>query len=165
MQLNISKRFIKAGTIIEVTWDAQEGTNPRLVLETGTRQSTLSVPASGSKRFRLKGVQGKHRVTLFADVNGREKTISRRIFVFGKTKETDDFEYVDRGDSSPLNRWNNSVSNWWRSYTPEKKRLYILLICLMGIHLLGSIPSVAFISEILYYVLIFWLFWQVVKRD
>lgn len=165
MRLNISKRFIKAGNIIEVTWDTQEGNNPRLVLETGSRQSTLNVPPSGSKRFRLKGAQGKHRVILLADVNGKEKTLSKRIFVFGKAKETDDFEYVDRGDASPLNRWNQGISNWWNSYTPEKKRLYILLLCLMGIHLLSRIPSVVFISEILYYILIFWLFWQVVKKD
>lgn len=165
MQLNISSRFVKAGSIIEVSWDSQEGTNPRLVLQTGERQSTLGVPSSGSKRFRLKGAKGKHCVMLIAEVNGKDKSISKRIFVFGKAKDTDEFEYVDRGDSSPLNRWNNSVGNWWNSYTPEKKRLYIILICLMGIHLLGSFPNLIIVSDILYYILIFWLFWQVVKKD
>ncbi len=165
MQLNISKRIVKAGDIVDVTWDAQEGTNPRLILETGNRQSTLSVPAAGSKRFRLKGSKGRHSITLITDRNGREKSLSRRIFVYGKAPETDEFEYVDRGDASPLNRWNNAVRNWWAGYTPERKRLYILLISLLAIHSLGSIPSLSTIAEVAYYVLIFWLFWQVVKRD
>lgn len=164
MRLNVSKRIIKAGEILEVTWDCEECTDPHLILQTGNRESVLSVPPSGTKRFRMKGSVGKHSVGLRCNLYGKEKTTKKRILVYGKVKDTDEFEYVDRGDASPMSRWNQGIQNWWASYTPEKKRLYILLLLLLAIHMLSSIPSFAFLSNIIFYVTIFWLFWQVVKK-
>ena len=165
MRLNISNRIVKAGNIIEVSWDSEEGNNPRLVLETGVHQSVLSVPESGTKRFRLKGSKGKHCVKLYANVYGKEKCVSKRIFVYGKAMDTDEFEYVDRGTTSPLSRWNNYFHNWWNGFTPEKKRLYMILLSLLVIHSAGTVQGFAVFSEVGYYVLVFWLFWQVVKRN
>lgn len=164
MRLEISKRIIKAGDILEVKWNSEEGTAPRLILQTGGREVSLAVPESGSKRFRMKKSKGNHSVALVTDVYGKEKKIKKRILVYGQAQETDEFEYVDRGDASPINQMNNRISMWWKSYSPEKKRLYILLLLLLCHHALGSFPSTAALAEVLYYVLIFWLFWQVVKR-
>lgn len=164
MRLNIDKRFVKAGTVIEVSWNAEEGNLPRLVLQSGQRETSLAVPLSGTKRFKMKGNKGKHCVKLVTNIYGKEKTISKRIFVYGNAEETDEFEYIDHGDASTMNQWKASCSRWWNSYTPEKKRLYILLLLLLTSNIIRSIPSLSFLSDILFYAIIFWLFWQVVKR-
>lgn len=165
MKLSIDKRFIKAGDIIEVSWDCEEALSPRLVLNTSNHENVLSVPNSGTKRFRMKGRKGKHSIGLIAQKKGKDCKITKRIFVYGKMSETDEFEYVDRGDASPMNRWNNSIKNWWDSYSPEKKKLYILLLLLLLFHFLYSIPAISAYSNILFYGIICWLFWQVIKRD
>lgn len=165
MRLNVSKRFIKSGEILEITWNSEEATAPRLILKTGSRQSSMAVPESGSKRFRMKRTNGGgHCVALTANVYGKEKTIKKRIFVYGKAKDTDEFEYVDRGDASPLRRWNGSIDQWWKSFTPEKRTLYKLLLLLLTCNFTRSVPSLQPFSEVLFYIIIFWLFWQVVKK-
>lgn len=163
MKLRISKRIVKAGETIEVEWNCEDCSSPRLILNTGSRENTLAIPPTGTKRFRMKGNKGKHSIGLKAEKNGRERRIKKRIFVYGKTNETDSFEYIDRGDASPINQWNSRISNWWRSFTPEKKRLYILLLLLLTFNMLSSIPAVAPYSFILFYGIIFWLFWKVIS--
>lgn len=164
MRLDISKRIIKAGDVLEVTWNAEGANAPRLILRTGQRESSLAVPESGTKRFRMKGKKGPHSVSLTANEYGRERSIKKRVFVHGHTAETDEFEYVDRGDASPINRWNSSMQAWWRNFTPEKKRLYIILLLLLAYHAFSRMPSFAEYADILFYGIIFWIFWKVVKR-
>jgi len=164
MKLDISKRFLKAGDIIEISWNSEGANDPRLILNTGDRQSTLSVPETGSKKFRLKCSRFHQSIKLMGNVNGKEKNLTQHIFVYGKRKETDEFEYIDRGDASLMNRWNQTVKNWWRSFNPEKKKLYILLLWLLGYHLIKSIPATAPYADIIFYVTIVWLFWQIVKK-
>lgn len=163
MKLRISKYLVKAGDIIEVKWDADEGTDPRLFLSTGNHDVSLSVPLNGSKRFKMKK-SGLHHVKLLTEVYNKPHSTTRYFYVYGKMKDTDEFEYVDRGEASPIHQWNNGVANWWNSFSAEKKRLYILLLLLLGINMLGSIPSMHAMSTLLFYGTIFWLFWQIVKK-
>lgn len=164
MKLQINKRIVKAGDIIDVEWDSEEGNSPRLILKSGNNSTSLSVPLSGSKRFKMKGVKGSHSITLIADVYGKEKSVKKRIFVYGQKKETDDFEYIDRGDASSINRWNNSIQQWWQSFSHEKKTLYKLLLMLLAYNALSTIPAAADFALILFYGILFWLFWQVIKK-
>lgn len=162
MKLTVDKRFVKAGNVVEITWDAEGATSPRIVMHTGKRESTLSVPSSGSKRFRLKGVKGSHWIGLKVWEGNEEKTIKHRVFVYGKAPENDAFEYMDRQDNW-LSRIKNYFKRWWSMFTPEKKRLYILLLLLLAYQTMFSLALFT-VAQILFTAIIFWLFWQIIKR-
>ncbi len=164
MKFNISRHILKVGDIIEISWNSEGANDPRLILNTGDRQSTLSIPETGNKRFRLKSSKMHQTVKLIANSNGKETCITKHLFVWGKKKETDEFEYVDLGDASPMKRWNSAIQNWWQSFTPEKKKLYFLLLWLLGFNIIRSIPAIASAADIILYIAIFWLFWQVIKK-
>lgn len=163
MKLKVDKRFVKAGDIIEVTWDAEEASSPRIVMHMGLRESTLSVPQSGSKRFRLKQANGKHWIGLKVWDGNKETTITHRIFVYGKTQESDSFEYIDKG-STWWRRTGDKIKRWWASYTPDKKRLYILLLLLIAYQGLFSF-GYFYLCNLFLTGIIFWLFWQITKRN
>ena len=163
MQLKVDKRFLKAGNVVEVSWDAGDTTSPRLIMHTGKRESTLAVPQSGSKRFRLKGVKGQHWIGLKAWEGNQEKLIKHRVFVYGKSHDSDAFEYMDRPDSW-ISRKKVAIKRWWAMFTPEKKRLYLLLLMLLGYNMLLSF-GLDSASQIVFTLIIFWLFWQIVKRN
>lgn len=162
MELKVNKRFVKAGDVVEVTWDAGEATSPRLIMHTGIRESALAVPQSGTKRFRLKGVKGKHWIGFKAWDGNQERVIKHRVFVYGKSKESDAFEYMDN-QGNWFTRAKLHMKRWWNLFTPEKKRLYILLIVLLVYNSLLSFGLYS-ISQILFTLILFWLFWQIIKR-
>lgn len=161
MKLKVNKRFVKAGEVVEVSWDSEIATSPRLIMHTGIRESSLAVPESGSKRFRLKGVKGQHWIGLKAWDGNQERLIKHRIFVYGKSRESDSFEYMDK--QNWFDKLRQGVKRWWGMYTPEKKRLYVLLILLLVYNLLFSL-ALYNVAQILFMLIIFWLFWQIVKR-
>ena len=164
MRLNTNKTFVKAGDIIEISWDSEEGNSSRLVLHTGNKQNVLNVPLAGTKKFRMKSSKGRHSISLISNVYGKDRKITKRIFVYGKVKETDEFEYVDRGDASPINRWNSSIQQWWQNFTAEKKRLYVILLLLLAYNAMNASQSLHDISTLIFYGTIFWIFWIIIKK-
>lgn len=163
MQLKVDKRLVKAGNVVEVSWDAGTSTSPRIVMHMGKRESTLSVPQLGSKKFRLKGVKGRHWIGLKAWDGNKEVIIKHRLFVYGKSYENDAFEYMDKREGL-FSRFTHYVKHWWGMYTPEKKRLYVLLLLLLGYQLLFSFALYT-VCHLLLTGIIFWLFWQVIRRN
>lgn len=161
MKLQVNKRLVKAGEIIEIKWDAEEGNMPRLVLHNGEKEITLSVPQKGEKQFRMKGKKGLHWVGLLTMVGETEKRKRHHFWVYGSAKTTDEFEYMDHQDTT-IGRMQDSMKRWWNMFSPEKKRMYILLLLLMLYQFL-AVASPA-VGGILLYGIIFWLFWQVIKR-
>lgn len=161
MKLKVDKRFVRAGEIVTVRWDAEDGNSLCLVLHNGDREVMLNVPPSGEKQFRMKGKKGMHWIGLKARVGNVEKMKRHHFLVYGTAKTTDDFEYMDHEDTT-LGRMQRNMRLWWNSFPPEKKRMYILLLLLMLYQFLAvSMPQLA---GILLYAIIFWLFWQVIKR-
>ncbi len=161
MKLNLSKRIIKAGDVVEVTWDAEEATHPRLVMHTGQRETTLAIPESGCKKFRLKGSKGQHWIGLRCIAGNQDKLIRRRILIYGKVQEHDAFEYVN-----PESRWSrfmDKCKRYWNNFTSEKKRLYAILLALISYQVLMSFHLFT-ISQILMTVLTFYIFWQVIRK-
>lgn len=161
MRISINKRFVKAGEIVEVTWASEEGSSPRIVMHTGERETAIAVPENGSKKFRLKNAKGSHWIGLRCWVGNEEKLVRRRLVVWGKAKETDAFEYIDQ--ESWWKRFSNGCKRYWDYFSPEKKRLYIILIFLIIYQLLMSFHLLA-ASQILMTVITFYIFWQVIKK-
>lgn len=160
MKLNVNKRIVRAGDTITVQWDEQEASNARLVLHSGQREMELAVPSSGEKQFRLKGQRGLQWIALKCYVGNSEKIIKHRMLVWGSHRRTDDFEYMDRQDTW-MGRMQSGLKRWWNYYSPEKKRLYILLLLLLCYQFMATAWPQA--ASVLLYVIIFWLFWQVIK--
>lgn len=161
MKLKVNKRFVKAGDVIDVKWDAEEGNSPRLVLHNGNREAVLTVPMNGEKQFRMKGKKGLHWVSLKTMIGETEKEKRYYFWVYGSAKKTDEFEYMDHEDT-PMGRAQQNLRRWWASYPPEKRRMYVLLLLLLLYQfLIAASPQLA---GILLYAIIFWLFWQVIKR-
>lgn len=161
MKLHINKRIIKTGDIVEVSWDAEEGSSPRLVMHTGFRETTLAVPETGSKKFRLKNAKGRHWIGLRCWVGNEDRLVKQRVFVYGTSKETDQFEYIDK--ESWWTRFANKCKRYWNFFTPEKKRLYIILLLLLAYQVLMSFGLFA-ICHIMMTLITFYLFWQIIKR-
>lgn len=161
MKLTVNKRFVKTGDVVNIKWDAEEGNSPRLILHNGTNEVTLSVPISGEKQFRMKGKKGLRWIELTTLVGETEKRTRRYLWIYGSVKMTDDFEYMDHQDT-PVGRMQENMKRWWNSFTPEKKKMYVLLLLLMLYQfLIHAAPGLA---GILLYGTIFWLFWQVIKQ-
>lgn len=161
MNINISHRLLKAGNIVEVKWECTDADSPRLVLHNDKRETTLAVPPEGVKKFRLKGTSGMTWIGLRAYVNGQDKLIKRRLLVWGKAPKGDKFEYVDSNSGRP-NRFKAAITRWWNMFTPEKKRLYVILLLLLAYQLVMAFSPIAahwFLTGI-----IFWLFWNIIKR-
>lgn len=162
MKLNIDKRIIKAGDVIEVAWDAEQAESPRLVIHTGAHETTLSIPDSGSKKFRIKATKGQHWIGLRCMTGKEDKLDRRRFFVCGKMRESDAFEYVDKTD-----RWGSmkeKCKRFWNSFSAEKKRLYGILLALLAYQGLMSFQLYT-ASQILMTILTFYIFWMVVRRN
>lgn len=161
MKLNVNKRIVKAGEVINVKWNAEEGNSPRLALYDGNREIILTVPISGEKQFRMKGRRGLHWIALRTMVGETEKQKRHYFWVYGSAKTTDDFEYMDHQDT-PVGRFQQNIKRWWDAFPPEKRRMYVLLLLLMLYQFLAvAAPQ---LGGILLYGVIFWLFWQVIKR-
>lgn len=163
MKLTVDKRLIKAGNVVEVSWDAGTATSPRIVIHTHNRESILSVPQTGTKRFRMKNSQGQHWIALKAWEGNTETVVKRRIVVYGTAQQNDSFEYMDNHNSW-WNRKVDAVKRWWNSFTTEKKRLYIILLMLIAYQILFSF-GFFYVCHLLLTLLIFYIFWQVIKRN
>lgn len=160
MRLKIDKRLLKAGSIIEVTWDAEEASSPRLVMHTGTHETTIAVPESGSKKFRLKS-SGLQWIGLRCWAGNQDKLIRKHLCVYGKGSHTDKFEYIDRPNW--WSRLKGYCSKYWNYYTPEKRRLYVVLLMLIAYQILLSCGLFQ-VSQIAIMGITLYLFWQIVKR-
>ena len=163
MKLSIDKRILKAGSVIEVQWDNSGGANQELVVHTGNRESVLPVTMSGSKRLRMKGGHLLCWIGLRTQEYGRVRTLRRYFLVYGKGETTDRFEYVGTNPSdSRLEQAKSAMRRWWNAYTPEKQRLLkILGIILVYEFVLPRNPGLA---SIVLTILVFYIFWQVIKR-
>lgn len=163
MRLKVNKRWVKVGDLITVNWNAEGTVSPRIIMHMGRRETALAVPDSGEKKFRLKDARGSHWIGLKVWQDGQEKLIRHRIFVYGKSQTGDSFEYMDRKDS-----WwcglKTKMSRWWNCFTPEKKRLYILLLLLITYQTLFSFMLFT-ACHLLLTGIIFWLFWQIIRRN
>ena len=163
MKLKVDKRILKAGSVVDVSWDAEDTVSPRIVIHTAQRETTLAVPSSGSKRFRLKNAGLSQWIGLKVWDGHEEKLIKHRVFVWGRYTDSDAFEYMDHHDSW-WTRTRNAVKRWWNMFTPEKKRLYVLLLLLLAYQtILGS--GYLYAAHLMLTAIIFYLFWQIVKRN
>lgn len=162
MKINVNKRILKTGQVVEVTWDAGGAVSPRLVIHTGRRETTLAVPSSGTKRFRMKNAGMSQWIGLKVWDGSEEKLFKKRLVVWGRPAESDAFVYMDHPDSW-WKRTRHAVKRWWNLFTPEKKRLYVLLLLLV---LYQAILGLGYFyaAHLMLTAIIFYLFWQIIKR-
>lgn len=163
MKIYVDKRFVKVGGVVTVRWDAEGATGPRIIMHMGRHETALAVPEKGEKKFRLKDSRGSHWIGLQSWVNGKEETLRHRVFVYGKPNVNGDkFEYLN-GKPSWWNQIKERCKRWWSFFPSEKKRLYILLLLLIAYQVLFSFMLFT-ACRLLLTGIIFWLFWQVIKR-
>ena len=163
MKINVNRRILKAGQVIEVTWEAEGAVSPRLVIHTGKRESILAVPSSGTKRFRMKTPGMSQWIGLKVWDGNEERLLKHRLVVWGRPAESDAFEYMDHHDSW-WKRTREAVKRWWNLFTPEKKRLYVLLLLLI---VYQTILGLGYLygAHLMLTAIIFYLFWQIIKRN
>lgn len=163
MKIKVNRRILKAGQVVEVSWEAESAVSPRLVIHTGKRESTLAVPVSGTKRFRMKTPGMSQWIGLKVWDGNEEKILKHRLVVWGRPAESDAFEYMDSHDSW-WKRTRNAVKRWWNLFTPEKKRLYVLLLLLL---VYQTILGLGYLygAHLMLTAIIFYLFWQIIKRN
>jgi len=159
MQLKIDKRFLRGGSIIQVTWDAQGHGSPELVIHTGDRESAIPVSQQGTKRLRMKGGHLLCWIGLQVNDGGRIRTTRRYLLVVGRQQETDDFEYIGQNPvRDRATQWWAGIRRWWAGYSTEKQRLMTLLglLCLHQIVLSFS-PIAASMVMMLAMLYILWI--------
>lgn len=164
MIFKTNKSIIKGGEIIEISWDGQDCSDLQLIIETGNKKTLLNVPQSGSKKLRMKGGSLLNSISLKGtDRNGKKRSSKRTLFIWGKQKEFDDFEYVnDKSVKNKLSSIGQRIKLWWNMFTPEKKHLYIILVTLCIYHVFLNLYPL--FASILMMGLIMWIGWMIIKK-
>ena len=164
MKIQVDKHLMRAGDVVEVTWEARGCTDASIIMHTGNNETRIAVPEVGTKKFRLKGVTHINWIGIAGNEYGKVREQRSYIFVYGKPK-TDEFTYMN--GSEP---WHGKVNSlWyrmksvWGAYPVEKKRLYWILLALMLYQFIMSASPE--LSKILLTGIIIYIFFQIIRRN
>ena len=171
MTFTTDKSVVTEGDIVEVRWDCPGADSAELTIDNGYKISTLTLPLSGSKRFRLHRSKGRTRLMITATVDGKPFSQTRKVKV--KELPVTKAETIDhRGRRmSKLKQW-MSLPKWqswrsryrqgWQMLPPEKRLASRLLLILGGVLLLATFfPRLLMIGIL---GLSFYLMWILMKR-
>lgn len=171
MTFTTDKSVVTEGDIVEVRWECPGADSAELTIDNGYKATTLPLPLSGSKRFRLHRSKGRTRLIITATVEGKKfsKTLKVKVKEIPVTKA----ETVDhRGRRmSKLRQW-MSLPKWqswrmrfrqgWQMMPPEKRLASRLLLILSGVLLLATFfPTLLLVGL---FGLSMYLMWIVMKR-
>ena len=171
MTFTTDKSVVTEGDIVEVRWECPGADSAELTIDNGYKATTLPLPLSGSKRFRLHRSKGRTRLIITATVEGKKfsKTLKVKVKEIPVTKA----ETVDhRGRRmSKLRQW-MSLPKWqswrmrfrqgWQMLPPEKRLASRLLLILSGVLLLATFfPTLLLVGL---FGLSMYLMWIVMKR-
>ncbi len=171
MKFTIDKSTVTEGDIIEIQWDCPGAEGVELTIDNGYKGTSLVLPLSGSKRFRLHRSKGRTRLVIAATMNGKRytKTLKVRVKEMPYTKA----ETVDhRGRRmSKLRQWMN-LPKWqmmrnryrqgWQMMPAEKRLASRLLLLLGGVLLLATfLPALLFLGL---FALSLYLMWILMRR-
>ena len=171
MTFTTDKSVVTEGDIVEVRWECPGADSAELTIDNGYKATTLPLPLSGSKRFRLHRSKGRTRLIITATVEGKKfsKTLKVKVKEIPVTKA----ETVDhRGRRmSKLRQW-MSLPKWqswrmrfrqgWQMLPPEKRLASRLLLILSGVLLLATFfPTLLLVGL---FGLSMYLMWIVMRR-
>lgn len=171
MTFTTDKSVVTEGDIVEVRWECPGADSAELTIDNGYKATTLPLPLSGSKRFRLHRSKGRTRLIITATVEGKKfsKTLKVKVKEIPVTKA----ETVDhRGRRmSKLRQW-MSLPKWqswrmrfrqgWQMLPPEKRLASRLLLILGGVLLLATFfPTLLLVGL---FGLSMYLMWIVMRR-
>ena len=102
---------VTEGDIVEITWDCPGATNVTVGIDNGFKSSTTPVEATGCKKYRLNRSDGKTKLTLTADVDGRPivKTLTIKV-----NKPKVEEAKVDDGFTKYKRLDHNNIKDKWR---------------------------------------------------
>lgn len=171
MTFTTDKTVVTEGDVVEVHWDCPGADSAELTIDNGYKATTISLPLSGSKRFRLHRSKGRTRLVVTATVGGKQYSKTQKVKV--KDIPLTKAETVDhRGHRMSKWRQWSSLPKWqswrmrfrqgWQMLTPEKRLASRLLL------ILGAVLLMATFLPILLLVGLFgvsmYLFWILMKR-
>ena len=171
MTFTTDKTVVTEGDIVEVRWDCPGADSTELTIDNGYKTTTLPLPLSGSKRFRLHRSKGRTRLIITATVGGKRYSQTRKVKV--KEIPVTKAETVDhRGQR--MSRWKQwmSLPKWqswrtryrqgWQMLTPEKRLASRLLLILGGVLLVATfLPALLLLGL---FGLSLYLMWIVMRR-
>lgn len=164
MKIQVDKHIMRAGDVVEVTWEARGCTDAAIIMHTGNNETRIAVPEVGTKKFRLKGTTHLNWIAIAGNEYGKNKQQRSFICVYGKPK-TDEFTYMDGSEPwhGKLNSFWYRMKSTWGAYPQEKKRLYWILLALMAYQfIMRTSPELA---SILLMGIIIYIFFQIIKRN
>lgn len=157
----ISKRIIRVGEILEISWDCDASDSQELLIQTGAKKSILPVETSGTKKIKLTAPGEKTVISLRTVKNGKEHVSSKRVWVREAKQQYDEFEYVDDSVWNRVKEFFRKLKLKWNMFSPERQRLYIVLTVL-AVYLLFQ-PYYPSFSLLFIYGLIAYLIYKVYK--
>ena len=171
MTFTTDKTVVTEGDIVEVRWDCPGADIAELTIDNGYKTTTLPLPLSGNKRFRLHRSRGRTRLVITATVAGKHysKTLKVKVKEIPLTKA----ETVDhRGQR--MSKWKQwmSLPKWqswrmrfrqgWQMLTPEKRLASRLLLILGVVLLLAALLPVLLLIGL--FGVTMYLMWILMKR-
>lgn len=166
MNIKVNKHIVKAGEVIDVSWDASEGIYQELILKSGDKETSIPVSPSGTKRFRMKGGNLFNSVLLRSQRDGKEVTSRSWVVVWGGDRSqstTRSYAQSSSGKlSSRIGQYFKNLKTAW-TYMPQgKKQLYYILMALLCYQTVAlysyPIASFCMIGILLY------IFWLLIKK-
>lgn len=140
MTFTTDRGTVTEGEIVEVRWTCPGASSVELTIDNGYKTSAIPLETHGAKRFRLHRSKGRTRLTLTAQVEGKDysKTLKVRVKAMPVTKA----ETVDqRGRRMSrlrqwfdMPRWQSLLQRYrqGRQALPKEKRLASRLLLLIG---------------------------------
>lgn len=171
MTFTIDKTIVTEGDIVEVCWDCPGADSAELTIDNGFKTTTLPLPMSGSKRFRLNRSKGRTRLVVTATVGGKRFSKTRKIRVkeIPVTKtETIDHQGRRMGKLQQWmalpkwQTWRSRFRQGWQMMPPEKRLASRLLLILGGVLLLATFFPMLLLIGL--FGLSMYLMWIVLRR-
>lgn len=174
MTFTTDRTSLTEGEIIEIAWECTQADRAELTIDNGYKASVLSLPLSGTKRFRLNRSRGKTALTMTAWVGEKsyKKTIKVRVTEIPTTRA----EAVD-GQGRPMGslgewwhqrvlpKWQQMTSRRraaWQAMSPEKRMASRTVLILSALLLVSILLPGLFILGLM--ALMGYLIWVVLKK-
>lgn len=171
MKFKVSRRIVREGDIVEVTWECPEAESARITIDNGYRSASAVVPSSGSKKYKLNRSKGRTRITLSANCHGTP--VHREIFIIvrkarsskakGDNTVYDSYTRMDKPNlQQRFKIFRERLSYAWQYVPAQKKLAYKILLLLLVVMLIS-----AFIPKVTYFGLLAvaaYLLWYIYKK-
>ncbi len=143
INLSVDKTVVTEGDVVEMSWACSPADAVKLTLDNGFKSNSISVEASGSKKFRLNRSKGKTYLVIEAVLDGKSyyKSVKVRVKKLKAVKADKVYDYTGvkgakkNGFKTTWYNFKSRIHTVW-NYLPAKKQVaYITLsaICLVMI--------------------------------